>query len=167
MPLTGRAGNEKLEVPPALVSFLAPLALGDTTASQSVTNTSAANPSSSSVTASSLASASLTAALRQRVVVLQAENDELGELLSAKRISRLYEENRGIKKALGTLEDALRGERLAAKGTLPHSWRLTALILDSHSIIANLTLVNHVHGMWRRTHASCICPGTTSTKHMK
>lgn len=59
-----------------------------------------------------LASTSVTAALKQRVALLQAENDELGEMLSSKAVAKLHEENRFMKKNMVKMEDALRGESL-------------------------------------------------------
>jgi hypothetical protein len=87
-------------VPSALLDFLAPLAL------RSSHSSSSDDVESGSV----LASTSLTAALKQRVALLQAENDELGELLSSKTIAKLFEENASMKKSTAKLEEALRGK---------------------------------------------------------
>lgn len=91
-------------MPPALLNFLAPLALRRS------------HPSSPDEVEpeSVLASTSLTAALKQRVSLLQTENDELEELLSSKAIAKLYEENRSMKKSLTKLEEALRGKFTAS-----------------------------------------------------
>lgn len=90
-------------MPPALIQFLAPLALRS--ANSQYLSDAAAESGESSV----LASTSVTTALKQRVALLQAENDELGELLSSRTIGKLYEENRLMKRNVARLEDALRG----------------------------------------------------------
>lgn len=104
LPTQKPSEDEKLAVPPALLNFLAPLAL------RSSHSFSSEDVKSESV----LASKSLTAALKQRVAFLQAENDELGELLSSMSIAKLYEENTYMKKTMAKLEESLRGKLMSS-----------------------------------------------------
>ncbi|KAF9509480.1 hypothetical protein BS47DRAFT_1487927 [Hydnum rufescens UP504] len=81
--------DDPINVPPSLVSLLAPLAVR--------------KPPQSN-----LASASLTAALKARVTLLQQENDELYSLLSTSTAGKLHEENKVLHKTISKLETALR-----------------------------------------------------------
>lgn len=58
---------------------------------------------------SGIASVSITTALKQRVALLQAENEELGQMLNSRKLARLYEENKAMRRNVERLEDALRG----------------------------------------------------------
>ena len=129
LPTQKPSKDEKLAVPPALLNFLAPLALRHSHSS------SDDDVESESV----LASASLTAALKQRVAVLQAENDELGDLLSSKTIAKLHEENKSMKKSMVKLEEALRGKTTPSFYALFGVSDAAPLLLESHTIISSLS----------------------------
>lgn len=57
-------------------------------------------------------SSTVTTALTQRAKLLQEENDELYEMLKTGETGRLKEEVRGLRRAVGRLETALRGASL-------------------------------------------------------
>lgn len=61
-------------------------------------------------------SSTATTALTQRAKLLQEENDELYEMLKTGETGRLKEEVRGLKRAVGRLETALRGASLVGFG---------------------------------------------------
>lgn len=83
--------TDPISLPPPLVSLLLP----------HINDRSTATPSSSSST--------VTAALTQRVKVLQEENDELYELLKTSETGRLKEDVRSLRRVVQKLEGALRG----------------------------------------------------------
>ncbi|KAI0068763.1 hypothetical protein BV25DRAFT_1817673 [Artomyces pyxidatus] len=85
----GPSTTDPVSLPPALVSLLLPHLGG-----------SAPDGGSSSTVA---------AALTQRTKLLQEENDELYELLRSTETGKLKEEVKGLRRAVGRLETALRG----------------------------------------------------------
>jgi hypothetical protein len=68
------------------------------------------NKPSTSAEGAQSGSSTVTAALTQRVRLLQEENDELYDLLKHGETGRLKEEVRGLRRAVDRLERALEGE---------------------------------------------------------
>lgn len=61
---------------------------------------------------SSLSSSTVSAALTQRVHLLQEENDELYDLLKHGETGKLKEEVRGLRRVVDRLDSALRGDQI-------------------------------------------------------
>lgn len=91
------SNTDQISLPPPLVSLLLPHIKDRSSA--------ATGPTSSTITA----------ALTQRVKVLQEENDELYELLKIGETGRLKEDARSLRRVVQKLEGALRGASLSAR----------------------------------------------------
>lgn len=89
------SATDPVTLPPPLVSLLLP----------HLNPTPSLDPGSSS-------SSTVTAALMQRVRLLQEENDELYDILKRGETGRLKEEVRGLRRVVTKLESALRGTSL-------------------------------------------------------
>jgi len=104
----GPSTTEPLTLPPAFVSVLLPHinnAANSSNNSNSSTNIAGASTSGSSST--------VTAALTQRVKLLQTENDELYDLLKHGETGKLKDEVRGLRRVVSKLEGALKGSLYA------------------------------------------------------
>lgn len=66
---------------------------------------------------------SVTAALNARLASLQAENDELYELLKRGTVTRLQEEAKELRVVTGRLESALKGMRSPSASEIELLWR--------------------------------------------
>ena len=89
--------TEPLTLPPAWLAFLSPLIQSASETHHGPT----LHPSNS-----------VTAALTQRVKLLQEENDELYNMVKHGQVGKLQEELASLRRVVGKLECALQGKRL-------------------------------------------------------
>ncbi|KAF8314709.1 hypothetical protein DL93DRAFT_2227796 [Clavulina sp. PMI_390] len=141
---TPKDTTAKLQIPPALARFLAPLALQHHQNQVQRRALPASIPSDREDSA--FASTSVTQALKQRINLLQAENDELGQMLGSPGVARVHEENKLMRRNLLNMEEALK---------------------DSHTIISRLSsdLDKAYQIISSRLPAEPVSPDATSPVH--
>ncbi|KAJ3554769.1 hypothetical protein NM688_g2933 [Phlebia brevispora] len=113
---------DQISLPPPLVSLLLP------------------HIKDRSLAATGSTSGTITAALTQRVKVLQEENDELYELLKTGETGRLKEDVRSLRRVVQKLEGALKGTLLKCYAQTRARTKL-ADSPESHQVITNLSYV--------------------------